>query len=200
MPCFHVQERDDERLADALQREDALREKVALPERRSVLLDELVPGAFAAFGARVIPGVFQDSLHGVSRDRADSEFFEFAENAGVAPLILFRQLQDDLADLFRGATAAAFHRCFLPALLIRPNPSQQRVGGHNSRKLPQHLPTQLQRESHQPILFLRRNRDAFWQLAAEDFVLDLQVFHLAGQLFLGRAGDHQQQGLKNVRH
>ena len=48
--------------------------------------------------------------------------------------------------------------------------------------------------------FFRGDRDAFWQLSAEDFVLDLQLFHLPGQLFLGRAGDHQQQRLKNVRH
>ena len=39
-----------------------------------------------------------------------------------------------------------------------------------------------------------------WQLAPQDFVLDLEVADLPRQLFLGCAGDQQQQGLKEVLH
>lgn len=52
-----------------------------------------------------------------------------------------------------------------------------------------HLPSQFLGKPHQPMLLLGGDGDAFRQLAAEDFVLDLQVFDLAGQLFLGRAGE-----------
>ena len=52
----------------------------------------------------------------------------------------------------------------------------------------------------QPLAFLHGDRDSFWQLAPENLILHLEVFNLASQLFLGRTGDHQQQGLKDVFH
>jgi hypothetical protein len=96
--------------------------------------------------------------------------------------------------LVRRAAAATLHRLLLAVLLLGSNPLQERVGGHDGRQLAQHLPSQLLRKSYQPVLFFGRDRDAFWQLAAEDFVLDLQVFDLAGQFFLRCAGDYQQEG------
>lgn len=47
--------------------------------------------------------------------------------------------------------------------------------------------------------FLRCDRDAFRQLAAEDFVFDFEVLHLPRQFLLSRSCDHQQKGVKYVR-
>lgn len=76
-----------DRAPDALQREDALGEKVALPERRGVLLKKFIPRSFASLRTRIVASVLEDALHGVSRDRPDAELLEFAENAGV-PLVI----------------------------------------------------------------------------------------------------------------
>jgi len=52
----------------------------------------------------------------------------------------------------------------------------------------------------QPVLLFLGYGDPGRQLTPQDFVLDLEVADLPGQLFLGRAGDQQQQGLKQVLH
>jgi hypothetical protein len=165
LPRFHVQKCEDEGFANPLEREHALREKVTLPERRRVLLEEFVPRSFAAFRAGIETGVLENAFHGVPREGMNAEFFQLAKNPGVAPLVLLGQFQDQLADLFRHAPATAFRGCFLAVLLFRPNPAQQRIGGHDARQLAQHLASQLLGELYQPMLFLEGDRDAFWQLA-----------------------------------
>jgi hypothetical protein len=76
-------------------------------------------------------------------------------------------------------------------LLLGPDPAEESIGCDDRRQLPQHFAAQLLREPHQASSFLGRDQDAFRQPGAEDLVLDLQVFDLAGQLFLRGAGDHE---------
>ncbi len=117
----------------------------------------------------------------------------------VAPVILTGQFEDQLADLLLRPRAALLHG-LLPARLLRvTNPAPQGVGMHNRHQLAQRL-SQLRSELHQPVLFLRRHRHPLGKFAAEDFVLDLQVTDVPGQLQLRRAGDQQQQTLVEVLH
>jgi hypothetical protein len=200
LPRFHVQKCKDKGFANSLQREHSLREKVALPERPRVLLEKLIPRSFAAFRAGIETGVLENAFHRVPREGMNAEFFQLAKNPGVAPLVLLGQFENQLADLFRCATAAAFHGRFFAGLLFRPNPAQQRVGRDDGRQFAQGLTPELLREPDQPRPFLGGYREAFRQPAPQGLVLDLEVFDLAGQFFLRRAGDDQQQGVKYVRH
>lgn len=60
----------------------------------------------------------------------------------------------------------------------------------NRHQIGKPLP-QLRSELHQPVPFFRRHCHALGEFAAEDFVLDLQVADVPGQLQLGRAGNQQ---------
>ena len=96
-----------------------------------MLLQEFISGSFATLRIGIVARVFQDALHGVSRDRPNAEFLELAENTRVAPLVLFGQLQDQPTDLFRRAAAATLDRLLLAALLLSSNPLQELT---NSKK------------------------------------------------------------------
>ena len=66
--------------------------------------------------------IFEHAFDGVLRNRADAQLLELTENAGVTPLVLFGQFQDQTADLFGRATATALRWRPLVVLLFRPKP------------------------------------------------------------------------------
>jgi hypothetical protein len=82
--------------------------------------------------------LFEDVFDRVSRGRLDTELLEFAQNAGIAPVVLTGQLDDQLADFLLGLGAALFGGVptrFLLRLLRLANSAAQRVGMHNRDQL-----------------------------------------------------------------
>jgi len=57
---------------------------------------------------------------------------------------------------------------------------------------------ELRSELDQLVALLLGHRHPLGQFRAEDFVLDLEVADLRGQLFLRRTGDQQQQGVVQI--
>ncbi len=137
MPRFHVQKRQHEYFADALQREDAIGEKVALPERRNVLLKKFIPRSFAPLRTRFVASVLEDAFDRALGNGADTQLLKLAEVAGVAPLLFFGLLEDQKPDLVRRAAKAAFGRLLLPVILLGSNLLQVGGGGLDGCQFPQ---------------------------------------------------------------
>jgi hypothetical protein len=60
-------------------------------------LDELIPRAMSALRPGIVAVLLKDVLDRVPRDGADVQFSQLAEDAGVAPVIGLRELEDQLA-------------------------------------------------------------------------------------------------------
>src|SRR5262249_24613428 len=148
---------------------------------------ELVPGPFPAFRTWVKACRFEDVLHCVLRDGADAQLLEFPQDSGVSPVVFPGELQDQPPDLLDGSAAATPDWWFPPPLSCLADPPAKCVGMHDRHQLVEG-PSQACPEFEQPPALLGSDRDLFGQLTAEDFILDLQISDLPGQLFLGRPG------------
>lgn len=104
-----------------------------------MLLEKLVPSSLAAFGAGVKSSFFQNSLDRIAGDRPNAEFLEFAQDARVAPLVLLRQFENQLADLVGSPPSTRLGASLLAALFLRPNPLEQGIRRHDGRQLPKCL-------------------------------------------------------------
>jgi hypothetical protein len=80
----------DEDLADPIERQDSLREEVALPQQDGVLLEEVVPGPFSTLGPGIEPVPLQNSPHRVPAGRFDPELLQLAHDPGVATTMFLR--------------------------------------------------------------------------------------------------------------
>lgn len=79
-------------------------EEIAGPQRRSVNLDELIPSSFATLGSGIEARFLQDVDHRGTA-HTDAEFLEFSEHAGVTPLVLLREFDDECSNLLGGLGA-----------------------------------------------------------------------------------------------
>ena len=92
-PGVNMQKRNHEYFADPFQGQHFLAEKVHLPERRGVTLQELVPRSTLPHGTGREPVRREDILNVRFADD-DSEFCKFSGNAAAAPSILAGQFED----------------------------------------------------------------------------------------------------------
>src|SRR5262245_7125193 len=128
---------------------------------------ELVPGALAAPRARLETGGFQDLFDCVSRRRLDPQLLELAHNPGVAPGILLRHQQDQLANVGGGLRSAATSRPSLAGFRLLPDPAEEGVRGYDRHDLV-NGGAQISTEPEQSIPLFPGHADPLWQPRAED--------------------------------
>ena len=162
-------------------------------------LQELVPGADASLRPRIKAMGLQNVFDRVARDRHDPKLLELPEDPGVAPTRFPGQLENQLANLFRGpfATPRRGHR--LATLAFLPNPAPHRVGMHDRDQVVER-PTKLGREARQSPPLLRRELDPRRQLLPHCLALNHEKAVMPNQLFLGRASDQHQERAIDVPH
>ena len=97
-PCFDVQEEQHIDFDQSAQGPHLLGEEVARPESGGVAFNEVVPSILTAFGSGVETCLSQDIDHGGSGYFATAELLQFAENAGIAPIVRHCQPQHQFAD------------------------------------------------------------------------------------------------------
>jgi len=85
---------------------DFLGEEVASPQGGNMLLDELLPGRFAAFGIGIESGFAKDLRDRGWTDVGDGQFLEFVVDALVAPGVFTCQAQDEFTDFALGLGSA----------------------------------------------------------------------------------------------
>jgi hypothetical protein len=97
-----------------------------------------------------------------ARDALDPELAEFAQDAGAAPGVLFRQTQHQLTDFIRrpGPAGLPFGRRLLRGVssLGLTNPTQERLVGDNRDQFLQLLPELLAEPEQPPFLLIGRAR------------------------------------------
>ena len=172
-----------------------------MPQTGRMSADELVPGAATSRGARIEPIILEDVPDRAFGYRPNPQLPEFAHNPGIAPGIFFGQLDDQLADLLNSAPPSALRNWNpLPSgPFVLSNPAQKGTRCDNGDELIDGF-AELGSESQQPLSLLGRISDTRWELAPQDFILNLQVADLPSQFLLGTAGNHEQKRAKYRGH
>ena len=109
-----MQEREHVGLPKAGAGHHHLAEEITLPKGVGVDLDELVPRAGSTLGARVDTFFLENSSDSRATNAADPQLPQFADDPGVAPLILLGEADDDLADRLGSTFPAHLLRGRLP--------------------------------------------------------------------------------------
>jgi len=200
LPGFQMDEDQHKRITDALDCHNSLRQKVALPKRDGMALEEFVPSSGPALRTWIKSVLPKNAFDSVTRNRTNPKFLQLAQNASVTPVILAGKLQHQPANLFGFASAATFDNFALPSgSFVLTNPPKDGAGRDDADQVTQHS-AELRGEPHQPLSLGQGDRDPRRQLAPQDFVLDLQVLDLPGELGMrGRGNDHEQ-GLEELGH
>lgn len=196
-----VNEEQHEVVDQARHRPHLFREEVAGPQRGRMLLDERIPGPFAAFRPRVDAVFLEDVDDRGTADPGDAELFELAKDARVAPGVVTRQAQNQVADLLRGFRAPRFaaDRRTRGLPLLAAHPACERPWRDDRDQV---LDSGAERHAKfdQPLAFIDADIDAFGQLATQEPVLGLEVLDLAGKLAVGGCGEKKEEGTKESIH
>jgi hypothetical protein len=154
------------------ERPDSLGEEVRCPERFEVPLDELMPGATAAFWAGIETMLEQDPSNRRSGDVMEKQLAEFTEDSSVAPTRGLRHFDDQLTELFRlpwPAPLAAFD-----AESVFAHPASKGPGMDDGDDVLE-LGAEPRAELDEFGLFGWSDFEPPWQLAAKNPVLGLEV-------------------------
>jgi hypothetical protein len=198
-PSLDVEKNQQERVPQPLGRYDSLRHEVALPKRSGVNLNELVPRAVPALGARVVAVLLEDVLDGIPGNGADVELPELAEDPGVAPVVALGQFEDQLPNLLAGPPLSDLAAGQFRRLASLPNPAAQCARVNDCDELIKGT-LELGTKPNQSTPFIGFDEHTFRQPAPENIVLGLQVGHVASEFFLGGGGQNQQQRPVDVAH
>src|SRR5262249_11159065 len=98
-----MDEKEDEDLDYATQRDYLLGEEITGVERRRMPLQKVSPGTLAAFRTRVEAMLLQDVLDSRLGDRTDAELLKLPNDSGVTPARLASHAHDPVPDLVRRA-------------------------------------------------------------------------------------------------
>ena len=101
-----VNERQQEELPHPSQRNDLLRQEVALPQGLGMHGDELMPGRFATFGSRLEAVFAHDPGDEFSGTFAPCQLAEFAEHAGGTPTGFASDFDNEIAEFHELGPAA----------------------------------------------------------------------------------------------
>lgn len=78
-----------------------------MPPAGCVAFDEFIPGRSGSFGAGIEAVFLEDVADRAFGDREDPQFFELADNAGIAPVVFLGQFDDQPADSMAPRMATA---------------------------------------------------------------------------------------------
>jgi len=190
------EEQDVERDRPA-HRPHGLGEEVGSPNCFQVPLNEFVLGSMPSFRARLKAVFLEDAGDGRTRDMADAQLFEIAEDAFVAPAGGLGHLDNELADLLRfpGPTSpATLHSRFLFACPAGKGPGMD--DGNDFLD----LRAEPQAELQQLGPLRRSDLDSFGQLAAKNPVFRLEVLDHLDEFFFGGPGQNHQEGVEKSLH
>ena len=84
-PRSQVYKGQGEHLLWSVKRPNTLTEKVTLPERLRVDMQEFVPSSTSTFRAGVEAVFYEDIFHGLSRNTTDAQLLQLAQNPAVFP-------------------------------------------------------------------------------------------------------------------
>ena len=177
-----------------------LGEQVAGPERVFVGCDELLPSLLARL--RINPVLFEQVTDRAPADAVYLDLLEFAKDACVTPAgVLPGQAEDELLNLGLGAwtTGLLLSLAGVAGLRLLGDPAGEGSGRDDGDQI---LDGVAQRfaELDETLLLGIGDADLLGQLAAEDFVLNLEKLDLFDELGVGGVSQHEEQRGHNPGH